>query len=94
MPACLEIKLWGTSLLVDSSSFPALFQEENVNVLSFSISALLADSNTLALAIELQGAGTVENQPCQPRLDQQEPEEKHHSWRGAACVYRHGMSSH
>lgn len=66
VPACLETKPGGTSLLVDGSSLPALFLEENVNAMSFSTSTLLADSGMLASAIELQGARTVENQLHQP----------------------------
>lgn len=76
VPAGLEFKPWGTSLLVDGSSFPDMSQEENVNIWSLSTSALLADSNMLALAIELQGARTVENQLRQPQPDQQEPERR------------------
>lgn len=74
MPALLETKPRATSLLVDGSSLPTLFQEENLNVTPFSTSALLTDSNMLALTIELQGARTVENQLRQPQPDQQEPE--------------------
>lgn len=88
MPACLETEPWGTSLLVDGSSSPALCQEEN-ECLSCSSSGLLADSNSLALPIEPQGARTVENQLRQPQPDRQEPErrawfQQHHVCAGAA----------
>lgn len=76
VPACLETKPWDTSLLVDGSSLPALFQEEDVNAMSFSTSSLLADSDMLASAIELQGARTVQNQLRHPQPDQQEPKRR------------------